>query len=202
MWQLLDNPAIWEFSRFGLDLAFGLYRKRIDLMQKWEVLKNNPSVLDIGCGIGQYASVSGGPFLGVDLNERYIEYARKRHRRPNQSFRCSNVTTVLEDTTTFDLVLVVDFLHHLSDAQCLSVLTTVLRLVRHDVVSFEPITDQPHPIGRWIVEHDRGDYVRPLDKLHDLVKGAGLTLVESTQLWIGPINTRAMLCRPPRSGGV
>ncbi len=199
MWHLLANPIVWEVSRLGLDLAFGLYRKRVRLLRDWGLVQNAPSVLDIGCGIGQYARVSAGHFLGVDMSEPYIAYARRRHRRPNQTFRCVNATALLEERAAFDLVLMVDFLHHLTDEECLSVLATAARLAKQHVVSFEPVTFQPHPLGRWIVEHDRGHYVRPLDALTQFYPQAGLTIVKNEPLWLGPIHTRAILCRPNHS---
>lgn len=200
MKQLLANPLIWEISRIGLDAAFGLYRKRVRLLREWGLVQNSPSILDIGCGIGQYASVTDGMFLGVDMSQAYIEYARKRHRRPNQTFRCASVADVLKERSTFDLVLMVDFLHHLTDEECIAVLSTAARLAKQYVVSFEPVTWQPHPLGRWIVEHDRGHYVRPLEELKQLYPRAGLSVIRDDPLWLGPIHTRAILCRPVTQG--
>jgi len=192
----LDHPVLWEFSRIGLNLAFGLYRKRIRAMDNWGGLKDSPSILDLGCGIGQYASVTEGAYLGIDLNERYIKYACRRHRRPNQVFRCTDITSLNEEKRTFDLVLMVDFLHHIPNEQCLCILTAASRLAERNILSFEPVTYQPHSLGRWIVENDRGNYVRPLEKLHALYEDSGLTIVKSVELSLGPINTRAILCRP------
>jgi 2-polyprenyl-3-methyl-5-hydroxy-6-metoxy-1,4-benzoquinol methylase len=199
LWQLLDNPVIWEVSRWLLNLVFSLYRKRFQVMQKYGLLKDNPSILDIGCGIGQYANMTKGNYLGVDMNERYIDYARERNQRPNQSFRCTDVTTVLNEKSKFDLVLMVDFLHHISDQQCVDLLNIASKLANNYVVSFEPITYQPNSVGRWIVENDRGDYVRPLDKLHKLFEESRLDMIESKELRLGPINTRFILACPPKS---
>lgn len=199
LWHCLDHPVLWEVSRIWLDLAFGLYRKRMKLMQAWGILEGHPSVLDIGCGIGQYATITEGDYLGVDLNERYITYARRRHRRPNQSFLRMDVNTLREEKRMFSLVLMVDFLHHLSDEQCVAILTTASQLAKSYVVSFEPITHQPYPLGRWIVENDRGGYVRSLEHLHRLFEEPRLPILRSIPLRLGPINTRAVLCRPEKA---
>src|SRR5262249_6961182 len=95
-WQLLNNPIIWESSRIGLDFAFGLYQKRYDVLRRWKVLENNPEILDIGCGIGQYSQITQGKYLGVDLNDRYISYATRRRSKANRSFRCQDVTALLD----------------------------------------------------------------------------------------------------------
>jgi SAM-dependent methyltransferase len=196
LWHYLDNPLIWESSRIGLDFVFGLYRKRINLMQQWGVLQDNPSVIDIGCGIGHYANLTTGPYLGIDMNGPYVRHARKRHRRPNQSFRCEDVTVLLAENRTFELVLMVDFLHHLTESQGLKLLSVAAKLAGRYVVSFEPVTDQPHPVGRWIVENDRGCCVRPLETLHQLFTQSALEICESRALRLGPINTRAILAKP------
>jgi SAM-dependent methyltransferase len=200
LWRYLDNPVLWEVSRIGIDLAFGLYRKRMRLMQTWGILEGRPSVLDIGCGIGQYATITDGDYLGVDLNERYIDYARRRHRRPNQSFQCMDVTALCEDKRVFHLVQMVDFLHHISDEQCVAVLTAASQLAQRYVVSFEPITHQLNSLGRWIVKNDRGEYMRSLEQLYGLFEASHLPIVRSIPLRLGPISTRALLCRPEKAG--
>ncbi|MCA1557889.1 MAG: class I SAM-dependent methyltransferase [Acidobacteria bacterium] len=174
LWQLLDNPVVWEVSRFALDLSFSLYRKRVALLNEWELLKDDPSVVDIGCGIGSYSRVTGGEYMGIDLNCRFIDYARRKHRRPNQSFRCVDATTLVKEQISFNLALMVDFLHHLSDEQCVQLLSDCSRLAEAYVINFEPVTQQHNPVGRWIVEHDRGENPRPLDALHHLFEEANL----------------------------
>lgn len=193
--RILDNPFVWEISRFALDLGFSLYRRRAQVLNRWGILSDDPSVVDIGCGIGSYAYLTKGLYLGVDQNCRFIEYARRKHKRPNQSFRCVDANALVGEELRFDLALMVDFLHHLSDEQCVRLLYNCSRLVNRYVISFEPITYQPNPVGRWIVEHDRGENPRSLDELHHLFEEAGLDIVKSEELRLGPINTRAILAR-------
>jgi len=64
-------------------------------------------------------------------------------------------------------------------------------------VSFEPIKDQTNRLGQWIVDHDRGQFMRRLDDLHDLFRRADLPTTQSVELYLGPIRTRAILCRLP-----
>ena len=115
-------------------------------MQDWGVLAHNPSIIDIGCGIGQYANLSKGKYLGIDMNERYIVHARKRHRCSNQTFRCEDVTVLLDEKVSFNLVLMVDFLHHLSQQQCLHLLNVAATLARQYVISLNPL---PTNLIQW-----------------------------------------------------
>src|SRR5271169_5810416 len=109
MWKWLisrlDNPVVWRTSRALLNLNFGVYRKRFRLLQQWGLLEGDPRVLDIGCGIGQYAEVTRGPYLGVDLNERYINCATRLYQNTDRTFRCVDNTKLWQEHQKFDLVL-------------------------------------------------------------------------------------------------
>ena len=120
----------------------------------------------------------------------------RRHQRPNQLFQCKDVTDLVSTESAFDLVLMVDILHHISDKQCIYLLTTAAHLAKYYIVIFEPVTFQSNPVGRWVIDHDRGEYIRSLEKLHGLVEESQLTIAQSIQLRIGPINSRAILCHP------
>ena len=191
----LDNPVAWRASRWLLNLAWGHYRKRFGQLRRWGALDGDPSVLDIGCGIGQYAQITRGPYLGVDLNERYIECAARRYRRTDRVFRCADVTRLWREEKTYNLVLMVDFLHHIPDGAAVQVLRAAGQLSDRHVVSFEPVREQTNWLGRWIIDHDRGDFIRPLADLHRLFERAGLPAGENFDLYLGPLRTRAILCR-------
>lgn len=194
MMQILDNPIIWEASRRLLDIYLGLYKIRTDTLRNWGCLQSNPSVLDIGCGIGQYADISKGKYLGVDLNEKYIKYARKRHQKSNQSFICTDVVTGLHENSKFDLVLMVDFLHHISDENVSSILTAAMHLTKGHMAIFEPCPIQIHPVGRWLISHDRGGYMRKPAMLRELIEDVpGNTIIESVPLKLGPTISQAIL---------
>jgi SAM-dependent methyltransferase len=194
MIRLLDNPFLWRASRYWLDVFFGLYRHRFRTLQSWGVLADAPSILDVGCGIGQYSQVTTGKYLGIDLSQRYIDCARNRYPQENRTFRCVDVTTLWHEGSEHDIVLLVDFLHHISDRDSVALLKVAGQIARRHVVSFEPLSEQTNPVGRRIVKNDRGKYMRPLEKLHGLFAEAGLTIVQSTDLYLGPMRSRAILC--------
>jgi SAM-dependent methyltransferase len=195
-WALLDRPVVWNLNRIALDLVWGLYRRRLQVMRDWGILAGGPTVLDIGCGIGQYAAITSEAYLGVDLNPRYIEYATRRHRRQQQvAFRAADANDLRREPGRFDLVLMVDFLHHLPTERCAALLETAAELSRRYVVSFEPVAEQRNPLGQWIIDHDRGDHMRSNDALAELFAHAPLNVRENRELQLGAITTRAVLCR-------
>jgi len=194
--SLLDTPIFWEWSRIGFDLAIGLYRKRANLLHEWGLVGKNFSVLDIGCGTGAYARIMHGRYLGIDRNPRYIQYAQARHRRPDCSFRCGDITELGLEAASFDIVLMVDFLHHLNATDCLRVLQRAASLARHAVVSLEPVAEQYGLVGKWIVGNDRGEHMRSNAELIDLFRRADVRIAKSRELQLGPVTTRATHALP------
>jgi SAM-dependent methyltransferase len=195
--SVLDRPLVWEASRAGLDITFGLYRRRRALLARWGLLDGDPTVLDIGCGIGQYASLTGGRYVGIDLNCPYVEHARRRRGDERHTFRCVDASELVAESERFDLVLMVDFLHHLPDEAAVMVLTTARELASGAVVLLEPVTEQANRVGRWFIDHDRGEHMRPHASLLALLDRAGLRVDADESLRLGPIATRAI--RAPRS---
>jgi SAM-dependent methyltransferase len=199
--SVLDRPLVWEASRVGLDLAFGLYRRRRALLRRWGLLEGEPRMLDIGCGIGQYASLARGEYVGVDLNRRYVEHARGRRGDERREFRCVDAAELAAEGERFDLVHMVDFLHHLSDESAESVLATARQLASDRVVVLEPVTEQHNRLGRWFIDNDRGEYMRAHASLLSLLDRAGVEVEADQELRLGPIATRAIRSAPaePRS---
>lgn len=194
--SVLDRPLVWEASRVGLDLAFGLYRRRRSLLARWGLLDGEPSVLDVGCGIGQYASLTRGRYLGIDLNRAYVEHARRRRGDTRHAFRCVDAAELVAEGERFDLVLMVDFLHHLGDDDVVSVLHTAGELAGGHVVSLEPVTEQANRVGRWFIDNDRGEHMRPHADLLALFADAALRVEIDEPLRLGPIATRAIRSVP------
>jgi len=194
--SVLDRPLVWEASRVGLDLAFGLYRRRHAALRRWGVLAGEPSVLDVGCGIGQYASLTTSRYVGVDLNCAYIDHARRRRGDDRHLFRCVDAAELVAEGDRFDLVLMVDFLHHLPDEAAIGVLRTARELGTGHVVSLEPVTEQVNRVGRWFIENDRAEHMRSHAELLALFEAAGLVVEADEPLRLGPIATRAIRSAP------
>jgi len=191
---MLDNAITWRVLRIVLDSTFGLYKNRFKkIFEDWKIRKDC-SVLDIGCGIGQYSNITSSKYLGVDLNSKYIKYCKKKYsNEKNKSFRCEDVTTLLNEKITYDIVIMVDFLHHIPDDLAKKVLKTAAELSNQYIISFEPIREQDNIIGKCIINNDRGDYIRPLDDLQKLFEGTGCQIIDSIELKLGPIKSRAIL---------
>jgi len=92
------------------DEIFPLKQARMDFIDSF--LKNNSSILDIGCATGELAlalSKKGHQVVGIDLDETMIELAREKTKRMglNTGFFIKNMTKIGEDFSpdSFDAVL-------------------------------------------------------------------------------------------------
>jgi len=87
-------------------------------------------VLDVGCGPGTNTRhFSHADYVGVDINPRYIAYARRRYGR---EFLVADVTAGPDLGARFDCVLVNSFLHHVDDAEAHRVLRHLAPLLTTD----------------------------------------------------------------------
>jgi SAM-dependent methyltransferase len=156
-------------------------------------------VIDIGCGVGHYARITEGvQYLGMDINDRYIEYAKSSHHAEKIAFRAGDVATLVDEGQTFDIALMFDFLHHISDESVARLLRTAGQLSRRHSVNLEPVSEQTNRVGDWFIKNDRGEYMHTTESLMNVFAQAGdkLKIVKCEKLQLGPITTPAILSAP------
>jgi len=126
-------------------------------------------VLDVGCGPGtNTAHFRHADYLGIDINPRYIEWARRRHGR---EFLVADIRTHrFPDDRKFDFVLVNSFLHHVDTVEASRILGAVARTLDTDgwVHILDLVLPAEPSVARWLARHDRGTFARPLDAWRDL----------------------------------
>ena len=157
--KLLGNVGLY----IALQKALGADRVRYRCLDEAE-LKPGERVLDVGCGPAYYLDrLPEVDYHGFDTSPAYIAYARRRYGNRGQ-FRCEVLTEAhLATLPRFDAVLLLGVLHHLSDAECATLLDLAARGLAEGgrVVSVDPTR---HPgqgrISRWMSGNDRGEYVR------------------------------------------
>lgn len=130
-------------------------------------------VLDVGCGPGTNAPIfADQAYVGVDLNPRYIEDARRRHGREFLVADATDLEGRLEPG--FDLILVNSLLHHLTDGEAARTLAGLDRLLADD--GHVHIVDLclPRSLGpaRVLARADRGRYPRPLEAWRTMFEAA------------------------------
>lgn len=128
-------------------------------------------VLDVGCGTGVYAGLVTGTYVGVDPDRAKIAYASAFRAKPGRRYLVGTVEEVedhlQEDPPT--AALVVNVLHHLTNAACLDLLARLARLVRGRTVVVDAPFDLARSWQRALLRLDLGHFLRTEDQLAALV---------------------------------
>lgn len=125
-------------------------------------------VLDVGCGPGTNTGhFKHTDYVGVDINPRYIESARRRHDRV---FVLADVTANPDLGARFDCVFINSFLHHVNDADTLKILERLTPALTADghVHALELVLPSRPSPARVMARLDRGRYARSLEHWRSL----------------------------------
>jgi len=183
--SLLEQTAVYSLwqSPFAKQ-KFAPILKQNDL----QTVRN---VLDVGCGPGTNAALFANTgYLGVDINPRYIESAKKKYGR---HFLVADVTTYDEiPEEKFDFVLINSFLHHIDDAGTNAILSRLKYWLSDDghIHILELVYPARLSVAQLVAKADRGKFSRPLEQWRSLfeqhlnvqifepypLKGFGVTL--------------------------
>ena len=158
--RISEHPVLFIVLRSILENDFkairAVIRRRLRVGQGLRTL-------DLGCGPGAFADLfEGDDYVGVDLNARYIEHARKtRHG----AFIVSDARKVDLPDARFDQVLIFGLLHHLPDEDVRAVLRECRRLLapggRVLVIEDIPAISRLNLIGHLIHRVENGEHIRP-----------------------------------------
>jgi len=164
---LLDDPRVFKAVRYPL---VGAQRRTKELVRRELAAGPDDSVLDVCCGTGDFAGVVDGPYLGVDLNERFVGLAKKRYAGdPKKRFEVMDATRMRLDAGSFDRAMIVNAMHHFDDDLNRGILAELSRVVRERIVIVDAIPDPEGWLRRLVIQSDRGDHVRPLPKQLGLI---------------------------------
>ena len=159
--RVSDNPALFIFCRALLENDFKSVRA---LIRRELRLGQGLRTLDLCCGPGAFSDLfHGDPYVGADLNRRYIDWA-SRHCRG--TFLVSDARTPDLPDASFDQVLIFGLLHHLPDADARSVLAETRRLLVKGghalVIEDIPTLNHLNLLGRFIHMAENGEHIRPV----------------------------------------
>lgn len=166
--NLLSSPWAYEFSQF-LWYRPGMQREYVT---RYACPKPGDRVLDIGCGVGAVSQYFPQvTYHGFDSSDRYVDYARRKFG-DRAEFTVGIIgQNVTVEAGSYDLVMANGILHHLDDREALHLLTLAHealkpggRLVTRDGC-FE---DGQSPVARYLLEGDRGRFVRTRDAYQQL----------------------------------
>ena len=203
MWNFLGHPFIYEHVR---PLAVG----GIDYSRAYRMLNcgGDSAALDVGCGTGD--ALRHLPpvraYLGVDVDQRALDYAVQRWRHLDYArFECRRAEE--SDMREFQPThaALIGLLHHLPDdeaAGLLKLLRASPRLQR--VLTVDPVFLPGRPYNNFIGRMDRGRFVRNKDAYAKIAVASGFRVEDHHIVRSHPTrglvwyNTMAL---EPESGG-
>jgi SAM-dependent methyltransferase len=170
--KVSDHPVLFIFLRGILENDFRAIRATI---RREMDLGPSARTLDLGCGPGAFADLfEAGDYVGVDLNARYIDHARKTRKG---AFIVSDAKHVELPDARFSQVLIFGLLHHLPDDEVIGVLTECRRLLVSGghvlVIEDIPSVSRLNLIGHLIHRVENGEFIRPVEGYRRLYAGIG-----------------------------
>lgn len=193
--KILENSYVWDLSRYALDLTCGLYNKRNSYLKSLDIIKDDTSVLDIGCGTGLFADVTDGYYVGIDLDYQRIRRAKQKKFKKKKYFQCIDLCTLAKEKRKFDIVLIADVLHHLNDKESIDLLKTSARITNKYLMSFEPVLyEKRNVLEKWLEIVDGGNYCRYLKEFNSLFTSSGYKIKKNADITMGFLTTHFTIC--------
>jgi 2-polyprenyl-3-methyl-5-hydroxy-6-metoxy-1,4-benzoquinol methylase len=159
--RMLEAPAIYQlFQRLG-----GFFRLRLVALNDYLPISPGSRLFDIGCGPGHIIEhlPRNIEYHGFDMDESYIDFARRHFGHLGKFHCCVFDETVREKFGLADIVTLNALLHHLADDQVIQLLSAVRMCLRPGGIVFtlDPcFREGQSPLAKWIIALDRGTFVR------------------------------------------
>lgn len=156
--------SIWEVPIFYKLLQATLAGGGHSTIKKYlkkQIPKNAMSILDQGCGTGEYSLLFNDKYTGLDNSAKDIEYARKRYKG---NFIVGTATKMPFKNNSFDVIFAVGLHHHLPDGLAKKAILESLRVCQQSgkvIIVDAMLPRNPlNFLGMVLRKLDRGGYVR------------------------------------------
>src|ERR1700687_3640607 len=114
--QQLPRENVYGHTKKVVLLLAALRRLRVQLQRGLRIL-------DVGCGNGgavtRYIADPGDQVVGIDCHGPSIDYAQRRFGRPGLNFRVCTVEALIQQSGSFDAIVMTDILEHVGHAEAL-----------------------------------------------------------------------------------
>jgi SAM-dependent methyltransferase len=155
----------WAYRLFAR--VIGARRARDTYIRQFVRAWPGARILDLGCGpadvLGALPDVE---YVGVDISPDYIRAAKERYGSRGKFVCASAVDYVVAQTGSFDIVLANGVLHHLDDREADGLLHIAREALKPEgrFVSLDGcyVPNQSR-VARWMLNNDRGRFVRRRD---------------------------------------
>lgn len=157
--KMADRPALWDAARHVIEAGYRGEKAVI----RGELGSLQGVVLDVACGTGIYSPLfPDSSYTGVDLSEGYVARARRKYK--GKKFLAMDALDLRFAEASFDAVLMVGFLHHLTDVEVRQALREVKRVLKPGgtflLIEDCPTRSRWNLLGRFLQSLDAGNRIR------------------------------------------
>ncbi len=160
--KIFQAPQIYQTNQW---LWAGDFFKQISELKE---IKPEEKILDIACGTSNASKYISGQYYGVDLNNNYLGYARKKY--PQNQYLCQDYQKIDFPKKNFDKVLIVNFLHHLSGDEVRQLLSHVNILAKDKIIIADLEPNPKNPLAKLLYSLDQGNFIRMPEELRNIIK--------------------------------
>jgi cyclopropane fatty-acyl-phospholipid synthase-like methyltransferase len=167
----------------GIPFMYSLLQKFISkdlnklLYRPFFRIKENDTVLDIGCGPADLLATlpESVNYFGFDLSKEYILKAQERYKNRRATFNAESVSVVNLPSSlqgNCDVVIAVGVLHHLSDMEAKQLFDLAKLALKKGgrLITFDNCyTDNQNPVARYLISKDRGEYIRHEKRYREMI---------------------------------
>ena len=165
--KAFTNPYIFHYIRYLFNFGFNTkHVKNFLCPEKVDM------ILDVGCGIGYYSKIiDSANYLGIDSNEKYIDFARLHYANSEKDFLKMNfLCESLPNTERkANKCLLIGVIHHLSDNEVNQLFSKLSEMDFEFIITQDPFYSKWHLINNFICSLDRGKYVRKVASYKKLI---------------------------------
>jgi SAM-dependent methyltransferase len=169
---LLENPYISQIQRDILD--YGRWQGLVSIIKALKPA----NILDVGCGLGENSRACAFGYVGIDNSAPRIFHAGRKYAAAN--FILGNGVSLPVKPRTFDLVMLLDTSHHLTDAEFSSVLAGMAAASRRWILVSDPVLHRGQSrISRFFYKLDRGGEFRNVEHMKMLLGDCPALMLEA-----------------------
>ncbi|MBU6147543.1 MAG: methyltransferase domain-containing protein [Actinomycetales bacterium] len=158
--KVLESPLVFEVQQRLCTGNYGTVAAEF----ADDLVMTGQRILDVGCGTGSSSraivDMQANRYIGIDVDPTYV--ARAAARAPAGDYRVMDGRAMDFAAGTFDLVIVNGVLHHMDDSVAAACMMEVGRVLapKGRVLVAEPVFTPGWRISTWLLERDRGEFVR------------------------------------------
>ncbi|MCX7928480.1 MAG: class I SAM-dependent methyltransferase [Patescibacteria group bacterium] len=168
--RILDYPFWFNSIRY---IITGNQKSMKAYVYKWLSCGSPDLVLDIGCGTGDFFDKRYKEYIGIDINQKFIAFAKKKYKKfKNANFLVGNVLSYKYRSLKGKKVgiIFVSMMHHLSDQELFLLFDNLKKLNITYLVVCDIIPNPKGLLKKLMVTLDRGAYIRSEERKIKILK--------------------------------